>query len=139
MALVEINWNPSRRDLRQFAAIWLPALCALIGFWIWRGTGSATAAVAALAIGVLLGVIGFAAPAVIRPVFLGLTCAAFPIGWVVSHVILAITYYAIITPIGLVMRLCGSDSMQRKIDRAAESYWIARENTADKRRYFRQF
>jgi hypothetical protein len=74
-----------------------------------------------------------------RFVFLTLSYAAFPIGFVVSHVILAIVYYLILTPIGLLVRAIGRDPMERRFDRDAESYWVVRQPIDDPGRYFRQF
>jgi hypothetical protein len=65
--------------------------------------------------------------------------AAFPIGWVVSHVMLALIYYGVMTPIGLVMRLLGRDPLKRKLDRSADTYWEPREPIANSKRYFQQF
>jgi hypothetical protein len=65
--------------------------------------------------------------------------AAFPIGWLVSHALLAIIYYLVITPIGLVMRGLGKDPIQKRFDPTRKSYWVKREATRDRSRYFRQF
>ena len=71
--------------------------------------------------------VGLVSPGLLRIVYLGMIYATLPIGIVVSYVILAATYYLVLTPIGLVMRLCGYDPMHRRFDRKAESYWVPRE------------
>jgi hypothetical protein len=68
-------------------------------------------------------------------VWMGLTR---PIGWAVSHLVLAVVFYALITPIGSVMRLFGRDALERRFDPAAQSYWAARDPGDDTARYFRQ-
>jgi hypothetical protein len=60
----------------------------------------------------------------------------FPVGWVLSHIILDVAYLAVIAPIGSVLRLF-HDPMQRRFDRKANSYWIPREQP-ERTRYFRQ-
>jgi hypothetical protein len=65
--------------------------------------------------------------------------AAFPIGWVLSHVLLAIVYYGVFTPIGRVMRMRGRDPMQRRFDSQTESYWVPRNSEKSAQDYFRQF
>ena len=60
-----------------------------------------------------------------------------PIGWIVSHAVLAIVYYGILTPIGLLLRLF-RDPMLRRFDPDAASYWMERESDDDLSRYFRQ-
>ena len=66
-------------------------------------------------------------------------CAAFPIGWTVSYLLLAAIFFLVLTPIGLVMRLFGRDPMLRALDRSAKTYWVPHNPGADPRRYFKQF
>ena len=79
-------------------------------------------------------------PGLMRMVFLGMSYLTWPIGFVVSHVVLALVYYLVLTPIGLLMRLFGYDSMKRRFDPEAPSYWVERPAAGfDIRRYLRQF
>ena len=64
---------------------------------------------------------------------------AFPIGWTVSLIMLAILYYGLFTPIGLVFRLIGRDALQRSRRPGLETYWTPKPTTTDPRRYFKQF
>lgn len=139
MGVIQINRNPSRRQLNQFGFVWLGfmSLFAVVAWLKWSSTAVSGALAAAA---VVVPVVGWMAPAVMRLVYLGLSYAAFPVGWVVSHVVLALVYFAVLTPIGLVMRLGGHDPMRRRFDRGAATYWIERPETAgEPRRYFRQF
>ena len=68
-----------------------------------------------------------------------LTAVSLPIGFVVSHIVMAVMFYVILTPVGLVFRLIGRDPLQRRFDRQAASYWVPRERVTDPRRYYRQF
>ena len=45
---------------------------------------------------------------------------------VVSPLILAIIYFAIFTPMGLLIRLFGKDSIGRKVDPNSSTYWLPR-------------
>ena len=65
--------------------------------------------------------------------------AVYPIGWIISHALLAMIYYLAITPIGVVMRLCGRDPLQRALDRSAKTYWTPHNVSEDTERYFQQF
>src|SRR4051812_47036522 len=112
--MIEINWKPSSRELKQFAGIWLPAMFAVIGFWVFRKAHSLPGAAAIWGVGAALSVAAYFIPTLGRWIFVGWMCAAFPIGWTVSHLLLAAIFYLLVTPIGLVMRLCGHDAMQRR-------------------------
>ena len=48
------------------------------------------------------------------------------LGLVVSPVVLAILFYVVFTPFGLVMRALGHDPLRLKADANASSYWIER-------------
>ncbi len=61
-----------------------------------------------------------------------------PIGWVLSHALLAAVFYGVVLPVGLAMRLAGRDPMTRRLDRAAASYWVGRERVDGSERYFKQ-
>ena len=139
MALIEINRNPTPKQLNQFGFIWLGFL-TFFGALARFKFGEPTAAMALWVAAVVVPVIGWLVPSFMRLVFVGMSYLAWPIGFVVSHVILALVYYLVITPIGLAMRVFGYDPMKKRFDPSAESYWVARSATAtDPKRYFRQF
>lgn len=48
-------------------------------------------------------------------------------GRVVSPVVLGVIFFAVFTPAGAIMRRCGRDSMSRRLDAAARSYWVKRD------------
>jgi hypothetical protein len=85
------------------------------------------------------GTVGLAAPRAIKYLYVGWICAAFPIGWTISHLLLLLIFYGILTPIGLVMRVLGYDPLRRKSDPVAGTYWVERAQAEDSSRYFRQF
>ncbi len=139
MAIAEINWNPTTRDLRQFGTIWLPAFLVLVGLIMFYYAESTSAAVALAALALTAGVTGYLRPGAIRPVFVGLMGVTFPIGWVVSHAIFLVVFYFVVTPIGLLMRLTGRDALERKLDRTASTYWQPHNQETSRARYLRQF
>jgi hypothetical protein len=139
VSLIEINTNPTPRQLRQFAGIWFPAFCGVVGGLLWYRAGLPTVAMTLWAGAAVFAVAGLMKPMLARPVFVAWMVFAFPIGWMISHLCLAVVYYLMITPTGLIMRCCGRDPAERKLDRSAKTYWNPREPVQDTRRYFRQF
>ncbi len=73
------------------------------------------------------------------PVYLGLTILSYPIGFVLSHVIMGALFFFIITPVGLVFRVMGKDPLNRKYEPDADSYWVDSRPERAKESYFRQF
>jgi hypothetical protein len=139
VSVLDVNWNPSRRELRQFAGILLPAFAAVVGSIVVYRSGSWTAAGVILGAGVVLGAIGLAVPAFAKLVFVTWMAAAYPIGWTVSHLVLGATYYLVFTPIGLIMRLLGRDGLARRGQGSGKTYWVPHEPRRDAASYFRQF
>jgi len=137
MAMIAINDNPSRRELRQFAGIWFPVFWLIAGGWFFLADAPRVAMAAGVC-GLVVGAIGVARPRVMHPIYLLWLYAAYPIGFVVSHVVLGLIFYVVLTPVGLVMKLVGYDPLQRRL-RTSRTYWIPCEPVADPKQYFRQF
>ncbi len=138
MALVDINWNPSRKELRVFSLL-LIGFGAVVGAILYKRLDLSTPAVAMILASGCVGLIGLTAPTLVKPLYVIWMALAFPIGWAVSHIMMLAVFYLVLTPVGLAMRLCGRDPMQRQIDRAAVTYWLPRASADDLARYFRQF
>jgi hypothetical protein len=137
--MLDINRNPSRRELRQFAGIWFPAFWIVVGGMILYRTGDPIVPLCLWVPVLFLSLMGLWRPAWMRPIFVGWMFAAAPIGWVVSRLILGIVYFVVLTPIGLVLRLTKGDPLQQRFDPSASTYWTPREPARDTSRYFRQF
>ena len=136
--MIDVNKNPSPRDQFWFAvlfAIFMGGVGALL-FWYWS---LATAAYAVWGAGSVVLLAFIAVPKWRIPLYLGWIYLFFPIGYVMSHVVMGLTYYLVLSPIGLLMRLFGKDPMRRKWDPSATTYWVEREPVVDSSRYFRQF
>jgi len=139
MSIVQINRDPTRRELNQFGFIWM-AFVTFFGVIAQFKLHNPSLARGLWVAAVVVPIVGWVFPRFMRWVFLGMSYLAWPIGFVVSHVVLAVVYYLVLTPIGLLMWLFGYDAMKRRFDPEAGSYWSERPaSAAEARRYFRQF
>jgi saxitoxin biosynthesis operon SxtJ-like protein len=136
-AMIEINHNPSRRDLLIFAAL-LPVLFAVLGALRWHAGSLAVAKLLWIG-GAALSVLVFALPGFRRALYIGWMYVAYPIAWTMSHLLLAVAYFLVATPLALLLRALGRDPMRRRFDADAPTYWTPREGKRDPSRYFRQF
>lgn len=94
---------------------------ALGGWWLWRGKFALAAAIL-LGGGLLLVTLGALSPrALTLPYRLWMGLAE-RLSRVVTFVVLAVVYYLVVTPIGLVKRAAGWDPLERRAA-AAASYW----------------
>ena len=138
MAVIKINRNPSARELNWFGVIVL-ALFGVIGGLVYWRAGSLTGPAVLWSIGGSIFLVYYAVVPMRRLLYLGWMHAIYPIGWTISHLVLAVVYFLVLTPIGVIMRLLGRDPMQRRLDPSAGTYWIPHDPPGDSARYFRQF
>ena len=138
MTWADILRHPASRVLRQFSAAWLVfflATALLQG--LVRGHPGTAALLAILGLGV--GGLGLVRPQAVRALFVGCMLLAFPVGWLVSQVMLLVMFYGIITPVALFFRLRGRDLLRRKPPGPGQTLWTEKKTPADLRRYFRQY
>jgi hypothetical protein len=135
MSLLDLNLRPADRQLRQFAWISLFAL-PLIG-WFWGGSIPLIAILAV--VGAAMVLVSLVWPQALKPIFLGLTLIALPIGFVVSELSLLLIYFVFFLPLGLLFRLMKRDALQLKFDRRASTYWQPKPRPRGPSSYFRPF
>jgi hypothetical protein len=138
VALIELKTDPTPRELRMFALLWMPLFAGIVGVVLWR-RGAVLPPAILWSGAALVAAVGAFRPRAIRPLFVGLIYLTAPIGWVVSHAVLALVYYGVVTPIGLLLRIFGRDAMKRGFDPRATSYFVPAEQGKKSEDYLRQF
>jgi len=136
VALFQINQHPGDKELRWFAGLWFPLLGAVAGWTLFHKLHQPRLAILVWIGATAICGSGLVAPRSIGGVYRWSLRLTYPIGWVMSHAILAAAYYVVITPVGRLVRLF-HDPMQRRFDHERQSYWIPREQP-ERSRYFRQ-
>jgi hypothetical protein len=121
------------RDIRRFgivAFIFFGCLCTL---GIWNAKPILTYFFAFLS---LMGIALILAPSRTRSVYIGWLKIAHFIGRIWTILILALSYYVLITPSALIKRLLHGSPMPLRPDKNASSYWVARDEPAQSRERF---
>jgi hypothetical protein len=136
--LDDLKREPRRKDLLVFG-LTLPLMFGIIGYLVRAKLGAERASLVVWGAGGVVSALFALAPPLRKPLYKGWMHAVFPIGWTVSHVLLALLFYVVVTPVGLLRRAVGSDPMTRRFDREAKSYWVEREPAPPLERYFRQY
>jgi hypothetical protein len=139
MSIVSVNWKPSQGDLKGFrwiALVILP-LIGLVLYLVKQVDWQICAAIGA--VGAAIWISGFISYRLTRAIYLVLVALTLPIGLVVSFTIMALFYFGVITPLGLLFRIMGRDSMCRRFDAKAKTYWVPHESSSGAERYFQQF
>lgn len=134
MPLLELNLQPQRSHLRTFGL----ACCLLAGvFAALRWQAAPRFAIGLATLAAIAGIVAMVVPRLLRWPFIIAMIIAWPIGFVVSWVLLAVVYYGVFTPIGLVRRRFGG--LELKLDRSAGTYWRPRPAARNAKSYFRQY
>jgi len=133
----DIPFNPPHSTLRWFGVLGSLALAGLAGRQFLTHDGGVTAPVL-LGLAAVVGAVGLAFPAVLRPVFVGWMVLVYPISWLMSRLLLGCVFYCLFTPLGLFFKLIRRDALARRWRGDRDTYWAAKPGAADVRSYFRQ-
>jgi len=147
MAAVELNFDPTSKQLRQFGMIGLFAF-PLLG-WLFSGKPPVTDFAAwepkqtkiflgFCAAAIAFGAFAFTKPSLLKWVFIAASVITFPIGFVLGEIVMLLIFVIAFVPTSLVFRWIGRDSLDRTLDRDAESYWVEKPQAKDASSYFRQ-
>jgi len=114
----------TRKELRQFG-LFVGAVFTVIGLWplVFRGE---PVRLWAVGIGGLLIAFGGILPQALRPVHKGWMWIGHILGWINTRILLGIVFYALVTPIGLVRRLMGKDTMRQAFAESSTTYRVVR-------------
>ena len=134
---MDLSRVPSQREMRVFAVL-LPIFFGIVGGIIGWRTGAWRVPQVIWAVGGIFTLAYVAVPALRWPFYALWMRAAFPLGWAISNLLLAVIFYGVFTPYGFVMRLMGRDKLQLRLDSKAPTYWTPVEEAPDKARYFKQ-
>lgn len=135
--MITINYKPGA-ELRSFTRLWLPLFVAALGAMFWWRTGSPVPAYWVWGVGGTLWIASLASAGFARFVFVGLIAISYPIGIIVSYVVLGAMFYLVFTPLGLIMRAAGRDPLALSA-RARRSHWLPYAQDDRPERAFRQF
>jgi uncharacterized membrane protein YhdT len=121
--MIKLELNPTDEQLSQFGWIALIGF-PLVGYVITNSFGLGPTLLYVLGgIGIATLLLSLVKPRLILPVFLGMSLIAVPIGFVISWVLMALVYYGLFTPVGLLFRLTGRDKLHKHPDPDAKTYW----------------
>ena len=139
MALIDINWKPDRNELRKFGEISLAMLTVIALVFYWLDRLAAVGSLYLCAAGLGIFILSRISTKLVKPFYLLLYAIALPIGFVLTNILMAIIYFIILTPVGLIFRLIHRDPLKRKLDPNAKTYWMPHRTPDALKRYFNQF
>ena len=113
------------KELRNFGLL-VGGVFTMIGLWplLFRGEPLRLWAVI---VGGLLILSGTLVPTWLGPIHRGWMWVGHVLGWINTRIILGIIFYGLITPIGIVFRLLGKDTMRQTFSDAGSTYRVNRQ------------
>jgi hypothetical protein len=108
---------------RSFGLVFAAAFALLAAYLAWRGSPWWPGVLAPAPVFLLLAL---TRPVLLAPLNRIWTKVGLALGAVVAPVVMALVYFAIITPMAVLARLLGKDFLRLARDPAAATYWIAR-------------
>ncbi|MGH9368460.1 MAG: SxtJ family membrane protein [Thermoanaerobaculia bacterium] len=126
-----------RRE-REFGLLVGGILCLIGLWWLFRRRGGALPGVL-LSAGAILVLLGALLPSLLGVPYRAWMKLAEALSFVMTNVILALVYFGIVTPIGLLRKAFGGDPLRRR-SRPAASYWFPySDRQRDPRHYEKMF
>lgn len=132
--LKEIQATP--KNLKSFGLILGGILLAIAAAGWWKGKPTYPYW---LFTGLPIFLIAAFYPLILGPLYKAWMSVAMLIGWVLTRVILAVLFYAIITPLGIINRLTGKNILSDRPGNQSSTYWIKRTPQKAKEQYENQF
>jgi hypothetical protein len=119
-----MNQTASIKELRNFGLL-VGGVFGLIGLWpaLLRGEPFR---LWALVIGGTLLLFGSLLPRALSPVHQGWMWIGHVLGWINTRILLGIVFYGLVTPIGIVFRLMGKDTMRQAFSENSQTYRVNR-------------
>jgi len=145
--LIRINTSPSARTLRQFGVLALLVFGSLATvawtqhaiFGLHLGAARQLTVLVLALIGLFSLSCSVIYPLGNRALFVALQRLTYPIGVVVSYLLLAVLFFVVLGPTALLLKLVRRRPITLGFDAAAATYWTGVRRRSSKDSYFRQF
>lgn len=131
--LIDINHNPTTRQLRQFAA----ATLIMLPLVTWLSTQQPMAAALAIVTALAFVALSLVRPNALKPIFVGVSLITWPVGRIVSEITIFLLFYAVFVPAGLVSQLFRRDPLSLRPKGHSNGTWKTHTGKGDFHSYFR--
>ena len=115
------NIKTGKKDLRNFGLILALLLSLIASFLLWRGRDNAEIL---FIISVLFLLSSLIMPKILIPIYKPWMFIALSIGWLMTRIIMIVLFYAVVTPIGVIIRSVKKDFLNLEFNNDIDSYWV---------------
>ncbi len=71
--------------------------------------------------------LAYTLPGILKPAYVFWMKLAFILSWINTRLVLIIIFYLFITPIAVILKVCGMDLLDKRITKTKQSYWLPKE------------
>ena len=114
-------FDKSSKELRKFGIVMTVGFGIIGSILLWKSHDTWRYF---YGIGGFFLLFGLVFPKVLAPIEWVWMKFAHALGIVMTYILLTVTYFVVITPIGLAMKLFGKDPLHRKFDKSLNTYWV---------------
>lgn len=138
--MLKIDLKPQEKTLRLFGFFSLIGFSAMALIFRWKFDAPDWLFWGLIGLGVVQALAAWAeCYFLIRPVYVVMSVIGMVIGMIVGPIVLGLMYYGMFTPLALWFRLIGRRSIEKRLDRQAETYWRDRKGPISPARYLRLY
>ena len=116
------------KELRNFGLL-VGGVFSIIGLWPKLIHGESLH-YWAVGVGGLMMILGGILPQALAPIHKGWMWLGHVLGWINTRILLGAVFYGLITPIGIIFRLMGKDTMRQAFSEKSETYRVSRQPRA---------
>lgn len=132
--MLRLKEKPS--EWQKFVAVMGTVANLIVWMLWWRGRLPLAAGVTVAALAVLALVAALVQPRWFRGFYRGGMTVSFHIGQVIGKVMLTLFFFVLVTPLGLLLRLCGKDLLELKRKPDEQTWWRPARNSREFDRMF---
>ena len=114
-------FTKTNRELRKFGFVMAVALAIVGGLLFWR---EKEVLPWFFSVAGFFGATGLILPKVLAPIEWVWMKLAHYLGIIMTRLLLSLTFYLMITPLGIIMKILGKRPLAVSFDREVKSYWI---------------
>ena len=114
------------KELRSFGLL-VGGIFSVLGLWPMLLHGDPPRVWAIVAGGMLI-MLGILLPGALAPVHQGWMWIGHILGWINTRILLSVVFYGLITPIGMVIRMMGKDTMRQAFSKGSSTYRVIRQS-----------
>ena len=119
-----MNQPVNAKDLRNFGLL-VGGVMSGIGLWPMLRYGESPH-IWVVGLGGMLMVLGGLLPQTLGPIHKGWMWIGHCLGWINTRILLGIVFYGLITPIGIIYRVMGKDTMRQAFSETSPTYRVTR-------------